>query len=425
MNPSNHGPESVGGPAGEGAEAVGGPAGEGSAIAEGSSVEPAAAGVTAASGFTAGGTDAGIKPGGQADLALVRNLGPRFEAAAVFTSNRVTAAPVRWSQRAVSDHTLHAVILNSGGANACTGAAGFDDARVTAEQVGRHLGVTADDVAVCSTGLIGTRLPVSDLTAAIPALAARVSPAGGQDAATAILTTDTHPKQASTTGPGWTIGAMAKGAGMLAPGLATMLVVITTDAVVDGATLDTALRRATRMTFDRLDSDGCMSTNDTVIAMSSGASDVEANIDDFTEALTTVCDDLARQLQADAEGAAHNIAITVSQAASESDALTVARTIAGNNLFKCAVFGQDPNWGRVLAAIGTTTATFDPGELDVAFNGVWVCRGGAIGEPRELVDLEQPEVSVDVCLRAGDHAATIRTNDLTHGYVTENAEYSS
>jgi glutamate N-acetyltransferase/amino-acid N-acetyltransferase len=381
--------------------------------------------VTAPAGFAAGAVAAGLKPSGAPDLALVRNLGPRFDAAAVFTSNRVTAAPVRWSRQVIADQTLQAVILNSGGANACTGVDGLNDAQHGADRVAEQLGIAAADVAVCSTGLIGEQLPMDRYHAAVPALVAEASTDGGTGAATAILTTDTHTKQATSTVGDATIGGMAKGAGMLAPGLATMLVVITTDAVIDGPDLDTALRHATRHTFDRLDSDGCMSTNDTVIALSSGAFGSRPSCDDFTAALTRVCDDLAQQMLADAEGAKHQIAVTVAGAATESDAITVGRAIARNNLVKCAVFGQDPNWGRVLAAIGTTDACFDPDALDVAFNGIGVCQGGAIGQPRELVDLTSPQVSIDVDLHAGTQTATIWTNDLTYDYVTENAEYSS
>lgn len=368
---------------------------------------------------------AGIKTGDRDDLALVGNLGPRFEAAAVFTTNRVTAAPVRWSRQAVADQRLQGVILNSGGANACTGAEGFADARQSAEDVAAQLDVAATDIAVCSTGLIGVRLPMERYRAAIPTLVTTATTAGGPDAATAILTTDTHAKQSAVTVDGWTVGGMAKGAGMLAPGLATMLVVITTDAVIAPAELDTVLRHATALTFDRLDSDGCMSTNDTVLAMSSGASGVEADNAEVTTALTQVCDDLAQQMLADAEGASHTIAITVDGAATEADALTVGRTIARNNLVKCAVFGQDPNWGRVLAAIGTTRATFEPDAVDVSFNQISVCQAGGIGAARELVDLSATQVAVDVDLHAGTHTATIWTNDLTHAYVSENAEYSS
>ena len=382
-------------------------------------------GVTAAAGFVASGIAAGIKGSGNPDLALVRNVGPHFAAAAVFTANRIKAAPVQWSEQVIKDGRLQAVILNSGGANACTGPDGFADTHQTAEQVAQALQIGAIDVAVCSTGLIGTRLPMPKFAEAIPTLVEQASSDGGLDAATAIMTTDTHPKQASVSGDGWTVGGMAKGAGMLAPGLATMLVVITTDAVIDAEQLDAALRSATSVTLDRLDSDGCMSTNDTVIVMGNGASSVTPDNAEFTAALTEVCHRLGQQLLDDAEGAAHCISINVAGAATESDALTVGRTIARNNLFKCAVFGQDPNWGRVLAAIGTTDAAYEPDRLDVSFNNVRVCIGGAIGEDRELVDLSGREVTVDVNLHAGDRSATIWTNDLTYDYVKENAEYSS
>ena len=381
--------------------------------------------VTSAAGFTAAGLAAGLKPGGRLDLALVVNAGPNCTAAGVFTSNRVKAAPVLWSQQVLHDGRLRAVVLNSGGANACTGPDGFADTHRTAETAAAALGIGAIDVAVCSTGLIGVRLPMDLMEPGIERLAAATGPDGGLDAATAILTTDSHPKQALHAGAGWSIGGMAKGAGMLAPGLATMLVVLTTDAVVDGAMLPDQLRLACRTTFDRLDSDGCMSTNDSVILMSSGASGVAPAPEDFQRALTGICGDLALQLLGDAEGASHNIAITVAGAATVDDAVTVGRSIARSNLFKCAVFGRDPNWGRVLAALGTTSATFEPDQVDVAFNGVQVCRAGAIGEPRELVDLTPREVSVAVDLHAGPETATIWTNDLTYDYVRENAEYSS
>lgn len=380
---------------------------------------------TAAQGFVAAGVTAGLKPSGKSDLALVRNCGPLTSAAAVFTSNRVKAAPVTWSEQVIKDGTLEAVILNSGGANACTGPDGFADTHATAEQVAQELGTGAIDIAVCSTGLIGIRLPMDRIRAAIPNLVKELSVDGGPAAATAIMTTDTVAKTAVVSGDGWTIGGMAKGAGMLAPGLATMLVVLTTDAVIDSATLDRALRAATRVSFDRADSDGCMSTNDTVIAMASGASQVAPAETAFTEALSQLCKDLARQLIGDAEGAAHDIAINVVNAATEDEAVTVGRAVSRSNLFKCAVFGQDPNWGRVLSAIGTTDATFEPDQLDVSFNGVQVCRGGGIGDPREDVDLTQREVQVVIDLHAGDAEATIWTNDLTYDYVKENAEYST
>lgn len=381
--------------------------------------------VTAPQGFTAAGIAAGIKASGNPDLAVVRNLGPSRAAAAVFTRNRVAAAPVRWSRQAVADGEIQAVVLNSGGANACTGQEGFADAARMAAATASVLEVPADNVAVASTGLIGIRLPMDALTQGIPTACDALSAQGGTDAAHAIMTTDSVPKQATVTGEGWSIGGMAKGAGMLAPALATMLVVLTTDAHLDAAVLDQALRESTRLSFDRADSDGCMSTNDMVLIMASGASGATPEAAEFTDALTAVCQDLARQLIADAEGAAHEISIEVVGAATERDAEVVGHEIARSNLFKCAVFGNDPNWGRVLSAIGVTDAAFDPDQLDVSFNGVMVCRAGGIGEPRELVDLGGREVHVLVDLHAGVESATVLTNDLTYDYVRENAEYSS
>ena len=381
--------------------------------------------VTTAAGFLASGSSAGLKSSGASDLALVLNTGPDDAAAGVFTSNRVKAAPVIWSQQVLRDGRLRAVILNSGGANACTGPDGFADTHRTAELVADAIGVGAVDVAVCSTGLIGVRLPMGKLTAGINNLVPMLTDEGGQAAAEAIMTTDSVPKQSSFADEGWSVGGMAKGAGMLAPGLATMLVVLTTDAVVDQELLHDQLANACKRSFDRIDSDGCMSTNDTVILMSSGASGVRPTATDFQGALNETCRDLSQQLLADAEGAAHNIAIEVRHAASEEDAVQVGRAIARNNLFKCAIFGQDPNWGRVLAAIGTTSAGFEPDRIDVAFNGVQVCRDGSIGDPRELVDLSGHGVHVEVDLDNGRHSATIWTNDLTYDYVKENAEYST
>jgi glutamate N-acetyltransferase/amino-acid N-acetyltransferase len=381
--------------------------------------------ITTASGFLACGLAAGLKTSGGKDLALVVNTGPDNAAAGVFTTNRVKAAPVLWSQQVLSDGQLRAVILNSGGANACTGPNGFADSHQTAELVAEALGCGAVDIAVCSTGLIGVRLPMERLTPAIRELVPLLSRDGGQAAAEAIMTTDSVSKQTSYADEGWSIGGIAKGAGMLAPGLATMLVVLTTDAVVDRDQLPEQLASACRRSFERIDSDGCMSTNDTVIVMSSGASGVRPAPGAFQAALDEACHDLAFQLLADAEGAAHTIAIQVDHAASEDDAVLAGRAIARSNLFKCAVFGQDPNWGRVLAAIGTTTADFEPDGIDVSFNGVQVCRNGSIGDPRELVDLSGKNVEVIVDLRNGRHSATIWTNDLTYDYVKENAEYST
>ncbi|WP_031152479.1 bifunctional glutamate N-acetyltransferase/amino-acid acetyltransferase ArgJ [Streptomyces xanthophaeus] len=381
--------------------------------------------VTAAQGFLAAGVAAGIKESGDPDLALVVNRGPSRAAAGVFTSNRVQAAPVRWSRRVLADGRLTAVVLNSGGANACTGPAGADDARLMAERTALAVDTAPDEVAVCSTGLIGLRLPMDRITAGIDTAAGRLSDGGGEDAAVAIKTTDSVHKTAVAGGDGWTVGGMAKGAGMLAPGLATMLVVLTTDADVSAEVLDPALRDAVHTTFDRVDSDGCMSTNDTVLLLASGASGVVPATAEFTEAVRTVCADLARQLVADAEGASKEIEVAVIGAASEEDAVEVGRSVARNNLLKCALHGEDPNWGRVLSAIGTTTAVFDPDRLDVAINGVWVCRDGAAGEPRDKVDLSGREITVTVDLRSGEAAATLWTNDLTAEYVHENSAYSS
>ena len=386
--------------------------------------------VTSPRGFTAAGVTAGLKPSGTPDLALVLNHGPHRAAAGVFTSNRVQAAPVQWSRQVLTDRTLQAVILNSGGANACTGPDGFADTHLTAERTAAALqsaghDVGAIDVAVCSTGLIGVRLPMDKITTAIPALVENLAVDGGAEAARAIMTTDTVVKQATVVRDGWSVGGMAKGAAMLAPGLATMLVVITTDAVVDPAGLPGQLATATRISFDRVDSDGCMSTNDTVLLLSSGASGITPEPSEVTAAVTEVCTDLALQLVADAEGSSHTITIDVVNAASVVDAVEVGKSIARNNLFKCTVFGNDPNWGRVLSAVGTTAAAFEPDRLDVSFNGVQICRAGGIGEPRELVDLSGREVSVVVDLHAGDQTARIWTTDLTYDYVRENAEYST
>ncbi|MDI2099758.1 bifunctional glutamate N-acetyltransferase/amino-acid acetyltransferase ArgJ [Ruicaihuangia caeni] len=381
--------------------------------------------VTAPKGFSAAGVTAGLKKSGRPDLSLVVNTGPKKAAAAVFTSNRAQANPVIWSKQAISDGVVEAVVLNSGGANCFTGAQGFQTAHATAEAVAEHLGVSAGDVLVCSTGLIGEQLDREKVLAGVAAASEALSSDGGHNAAVAIMTTDTVPKTVLIERDGWSIGGMAKGAGMLAPGLATMLVVITTDVDLDSSALDAALREATRVSFDRLDSDGCMSTNDQVTLMASAASGVTPAIDEFTAALTEACSDLARQLQADAEGASHDIAIEVVGAASEDDAVEVGRAVARNNLFKAAVFGNDPNWGRVLAAIGTTSADFDPYQVDVSMNGVRVCHAGEPDQPRDLVDLTQRSVHVLIDLRNGDAEATVLTNDLTHDYVHENSAYSS
>ncbi|WP_448331034.1 bifunctional glutamate N-acetyltransferase/amino-acid acetyltransferase ArgJ [Streptomyces sp. DSM 41534] len=382
--------------------------------------------VTAAQGFTASGVAAGIKENGNPDLALVVNTGPSLAAAAVFTSNRVKAAPVLWSEQVLKGGQVSAVVLNSGGANACTGPLGFQDAHATAEKTAEVLGHSAGEIAIASTGLIGLRLPMDAVLSGVGKAAEALSPHGGEKAAIAIKTTDTVHKTAVAQSPaGWTVGGMAKGAGMLAPGLATMLVVLTTDADVDGPGLDTALRAATRTTFDRIDSDGCMSTNDMVLLMASGASGVAPDAAEFAEAVREVCADLARQLIGDAEGASKDIRIEVVGAATEDDAVEVGRSIARNNLLKCAVHGEDPNWGRVLSAIGTTSAAFEPDQLNVAINDVWVCKNGSVGEDRELVDMRYREVRITADLAAGGESAVIWANDLTADYVHENSAYSS
>jgi glutamate N-acetyltransferase / amino-acid N-acetyltransferase len=381
--------------------------------------------VTAPRGFRAAGVTAGLKPSGTRDLALVVNDGPAFASASVFTANRCKANPVLWSQEVVKDGVVRAVVLNSGGANCYTGPEGFQTTHAVAEQVASGLGIGALDVVVCSTGLIGVTNDRALLVAGVDEAVAALDVDGGPDAATAIMTTDTVSKQVVVEGDGWRIGGMAKGAGMLAPQLATMLVVLTTDAVADAATLDRALRASTRVSFDRLDSDGCMSTNDTVTLMASGASGVTPSEADLTEALGRVCTDLAMQLLTDAEGADHDIAITVHNAATEDEAVEVGRSVARSALFKTAVFGRDPNWGRVLASIGTTRAAFDPADLDVAMNGVWVCRHSTPDEDPAKVDLSGRQVSVTIDLKAGGAHATVWTNDLTHAYVHENSAYSS
>jgi len=381
--------------------------------------------VTAARGFRAAGVAAGLKTSGDRDVALVVSDGPSYSAAGVFTANRVAAAPVLWSRQVLAGQRVAAVALNSGGANACTGPVGFGDAHATAEHVAARLGVGAGEVAVCSTGLIGERLPMPLLLAGLDHAAATLSAAGGAQAAAAIMTTDTVAKQATAHQDGWTVGGMAKGAGMLAPGLATMLVVLTTDAVADAGDLDRILRTACARTFDRLDSDGCMSTNDTVLLLASGASGRRPAPDAFATAVEDVCGRLAMALLADAEGSHHDIGIHVLGAAAEADALEVGRAVARSNLLKCAIYGGDPNWGRVLAAVGTTSARFEPDALDVSINGIAVCRAGAPAGPRDAVDLTGRRVDITVGLNAGDQAVTVWTNDLTPEYVHENSAYST
>ena len=385
--------------------------------------------VTHPQGFRAAGVAAGLKTPGpdgpRLDLALVVNDGPRADSASVFTSNRCKANPVLWSEQVVKDGSVRAVVLNSGGANCYTGAEGFQTTHATAERVAEAVGCGAVDVVVCSTGLIGLTSPRAALLDGAGAAALALSPEGGSRAAEAIMTTDSVAKQVVVERDGWSVGGMAKGAGMLAPQLATMLVVLTTDAEVPAAVADAALRAATRVSFDRLDSDGCMSTNDTVTLLCSGASGVAPDPAAFTEAVTTACADLARQLLADAEGADHEITITVTGAATEDEAVEVGRSVARSNLFKAAVFGRDPNWGRVLASIGTTRARFDPADLDVTMNGVRVCHRSAPDVPPDRVDLSGRHVAVGIDLKSGAAEATVWTNDLTHAYVHENSAYSS
>ncbi|WP_424309978.1 bifunctional glutamate N-acetyltransferase/amino-acid acetyltransferase ArgJ [Gordonia sp. (in: high G+C Gram-positive bacteria)] len=390
-------------------------------------------GVTAPLGFRAAGIAAGIKASGNPDLALVLNEGPDLAASAVFTRNQVKAAPVLWTQQVISSRSLRAVILNSGGANACTGPAGFQDTHATAEAVASALSnwgteTGAVEVAVCSTGLIGERLPMDKVLAGVTEIVHEMAGGieGGTDAAHAIMTTDTIPKQVALhhTG-GWNVGGMAKGAGMLAPSLATMLVVLTTDAKVSAEAVDLALRRATARTFDRLDVDGSISTNDTVLLLSSGASQIEVSQAELDAAVFAVCDDLAGQLQNDAEGVTKRIAITITGAVTEDDALVVARTVARDSLVKTALFGSDPNWGRVLAAIGASPVTIDPDRITVSFNGSPICENGTGVPGAREVDLSGDRIEVVADLGLGDAHATIRTTDLSHAYVEENSAYSS
>ncbi len=390
-------------------------------------------GVTAPAGFRAAGISAGIKASGKLDLALVFNEGPDHAAAGVFTRNQVKAAPVLWSQQVLTTGRLRAVVLNSGGANACTGPGGFQDTHATAEAVAAALSAWgtetgAVEVAVCSTGLIGDRLPMDKVLPGVREIVQEMAGglSGGEEAARAIMTTDTVPKQVSLHhNDNWTVGGMAKGAGMLAPSLATMLVVITTDAVADAAALDTALRNATARTFDRLDVDGSCSTNDTVLLLSSGASEIAPSQDQLNEAVLKVCDDLCAQLQADAEGVTKRIVITVAGAANEDDAVVAARVIARDSLVKTALFGSDPNWGRVLAAVGMAPVTLDANRISVSFNGSDVCIDGVGAPGAREVDLSGEEIVVRVHLGAGDAEASIRTTDLSHAYVEENSAYSS
>ncbi|PPK60600.1 bifunctional glutamate N-acetyltransferase/amino-acid acetyltransferase ArgJ [Actinokineospora auranticolor] len=385
-------------------------------------------GVTAAAGFRAAGVAAGIKTNGKPDLTLVVNDGPVTAAAGVFTRNKVKAAPVLWSKQVLTTGRLKAAVLNSGGANACTGPEGFQDSHATAEKVADVLGIGAIDVAVCSTGLIGERLPMDAIRSGIDLAAKELARSADASlaAATGVMTTDTRPKLAALTAPGgWTVGGFAKGAGMCAPNMATMLSVVTTDAVVDSATADAALRAAVDATFNRLDVDGGTSTNDTVLLLVSGASGVEVDQASFTEHLTTLCADLVAQLQADAEGVTKHVTITVRGAATDAEAVATARTVAVDNLCKTAFFASDPNWGRIAMAVGNAPTEFDQSKLDITINGVTVCRAGGRGEDRSVADLSGRDILVEIDLHAGDGVGTILTTDLSHAYVEENSAYSS
>jgi glutamate N-acetyltransferase / amino-acid N-acetyltransferase len=390
-------------------------------------------GVTAPAGFRATGIAAGIKSSGALDLALVFNEGPDHGAAGVFTRNKVKAAPVLWSRQVLTTGRLRAVILNSGGANACTGPLGFQDTHATAEAVATALSdwgteTGAIEIAVCSTGLIGDRLPMDRVLAGVTEVVHEMAGGltGGEEAARAIMTTDTVPKQVALHhSDNWTVGGMAKGAGMLAPSLATMLTVITTDAVADAAALDQALRKATALTFDRLDVDGSCSTNDTVLLLASGASEITPSQTELDDAVLRVCDDLCAQLQADAEGVTKRIVVTVTGAASEDDALTAARVVARDSLVKTALFGSDANWGRVLAAVGMAPVTLDAERISVSFNGSPVCVDGTGAPGARDVDLSGADVDVTIDLGVGTERASVRTTDLSHGYVEENSAYSS
>lgn len=383
--------------------------------------------VTGPAGFRAAGIPAGIKPSGGLDLALVINDGPHDAAAGVFTTNKVKAAPVLWSQQVLEERRLRAVVLNSGGANACTGPEGFQDTHATAERVAGVLGAGAIDVAVCSTGLIGERLPMDAVLNGVDTVAKALEPTvqAGTDAASAVLTTDSKPKQAQVAGPGWSIGGFAKGAGMLAPNMATMLSVITTDAVLSGNDLDRALREVSRVTFGRLDVDGGTSTNDTVLLLASGASGVRPSVDEFTESLEEAGAQLVRHLQHDAEGATKAVDITVRGARSEDDAVRIGRIIAEDSLVKTALFGSDPNWGRIAMALGRADVELDVEKVQIATNGVTLFSGGTKAGDRTEVDLTGRDIEIVVDLQLGASEATILSTDLSHGYVEENSAYSS
>ncbi|SDM86366.1 bifunctional glutamate N-acetyltransferase/amino-acid acetyltransferase ArgJ [Allokutzneria albata] len=392
-----------------------------------SSLPLRSAGVTAPAGFRAAGIHAGIKASGKKDLTLVVNDGPLDVASGVFTTNKVKAAPVLWSQQVLTQHRVRAVVLNSGCANACTGPEGFQDTHATAEKVAEVLDCGAGEVAVCSTGLIGERIPMDALLPGVDAVAAALASTNeaGVDAATAVMTTDSVPKYAELSHQGFSVGGFAKGAGMCAPNMATMLSVITTDAVIDAELADAALRAAVGTTFNRLTVDSSTSTNDTVLLLASGASGVTPTADEFTGVLTAVCRDLVLQLQADAEGVTKHVSVTVSGATDDADAERVARAVADDPLVKTAFFGSDPNWGRIAMAVGKADAAVDPDRLDITLNGVKVCAGGVRGEDRSLADLSGKEITVLVELGLGAGTATVLTTDLSHAYVEENSAYSS
>lgn len=375
-------------------------------------------------GFRSASIAAGLKSTGALDLTLIENQGPEFKAAAVFTTNKVVAAPVIWSRQVAKGEIVRAVVLNSGGANACTGPQGFADTHMTAEHVGQLLGVSPGEVIVCSTGLIGELLPMSKIIVGLDSIAPMLDDMGLQTSAQAIMTTDSVPKIATAAFDGAEFAGIAKGAGMLAPALATMLSVIMTDAVVSDKAQE-IFQRATDRTYNRIDSDGCTSTNDTVLFMASGASGVVVSDHDLEKILMTVCGSLAEQLIADAEGSTKTVAIKVLNASSEKDAVEVGRACARNNLLKAAIFGGDPNWGRVLAAVGTADASMDPLAIDVKLNGVQVCTNSSPDADKSSVNFEARLVEIEIDLKIGSASATIMTNDLTHDYVHENSAYST
>ena len=388
--------------------------------------------VTFAQGFSAAGVAAGISAvEGKKDMALVVNNGPLDAAAAVFTTNRFCAAPVQWSRKVVADGHVKAVILNSGGANACTGKPGYEQSQATAEKVAELLGASANDVAVCSTGLIGELLPLDHVLSGTEVAFAALSDSveAGENASYAIMTTDTKPKTVELEGStGFRVGGMVKGSCMIAPQLATMLCVITTDAVVNAGQLQAALNAGVEMSFNRIDVDGCMSTNDTVLLLASGASGVEPDPDEFNDLVAKATASLARQIVGDGEGASHDIRVKVTGATTEDAALACGRAVAASNLLKCAIAGNDPNWGRILSSLGTVSpedAPFDAEKVTVDVNGVRICENGGAGRDRSEVDMTPREVHIDIDLNEGDAEASVWTDDLTHEYVHINADYES